>query len=392
MPTFTRQGSCLLAAAVLLSGCGDVQSFLGNKKARYDGEPAPKKLEQIALSLDESEYRERCDDTFGPIRREISRVLDQRMDEILEVMATPVPDSKIEGIPAGPVLINKLTEKPASVDKWETSVESWKVIEQIYNEIRNTPTDRRWVGLNSYVRSILLDDRSRVLNGVNFYLTRADFPVLPQVKEALDACEADQTCLQPAFSPDAAALVSRNLYYQQFAAKLTEGSDNRKYITRWKKWVDFDLADSSFIKNDSLTVPAGSTTLVVQMNAGALGGYESILSSIIEPVWSQHGITVDIDWVGHANVFSIVVNEDIGGRAFVRYKDKTMNVADGVRDTTIAHEFGHILGLPDEYYTVWNRDTCEYTYETNAGNIMSQSSSGAVTPAHAEKLKGTYVP
>jgi len=379
----------ILTLIVNLTGCADVKSFIGNKRARNEAEPLPKQLEQIALSLDKSEYREHCDNIYGPIRRDITWSLDHRMDEILAVMATPTTDDKIEILDAGPIAINKLREKKTGEDKWQNVVDSWKEVETIWAEIRNTSTDRRWVGLNSYVRSLLSDDRQRILNGVNYYFTRTDIPALPEVKSGLDTCEADPNCTNPEFSENADALTKKNYYYNQFLEVLAENKDNRTYIGRFKRWVDFDVADNSFWKNAGITI-RDSNTIIVPMNAGPLTGHEALLDSIIVPVWSSRGINVEIEWTDRADVFKIVQTDDIGGRAFVRYSDLTMNISDGVRDTTIAHEFGHVLGLPDEYYTTWNRDTCEYNHEFNDGNIMSSSSSGLKTEDHAESLKSNY--
>ena len=51
---------------------------------------------------------------------------------------------------------------------------------------------------------------------------------------------------------------------------------------------------------------------------------------------------------------------------------------------------GHVLGLPDRYFTTWNNETCTYTVEQNTGDLMSSSVKGVVTKDSIEKLQTSY--
>lgn len=57
---------------------------------------------------------------------------------------------------------------------------------------------------------------------------------------------------------------------------------------------------------------------------------------------------------------------------------------------TAIHEFGHVIGLTDEYYTSWDTTKCSYVDEYNGGNLMSDSFTGKVLPEHWQLIKKTY--
>jgi hypothetical protein len=57
---------------------------------------------------------------------------------------------------------------------------------------------------------------------------------------------------------------------------------------------------------------------------------------------------------------------------------------------TVAHEFGHVLGFADHYYSVWNDRNCYYSQSSGTGDIMSNSDRGLVTARHWEILEKAY--
>lgn len=84
------------------------------------------------------------------------------------------------------------------------------------------------------------------------------------------------------------------------------------------------------------------------------------------------------------------ISREVGGRAYVDREKFTMELFNFGRLRTIPHEFGHILGFADNYFTLWNKKTCGYDVEINPGDLMSDSTAGVVLPEHWEQLKKTY--
>jgi hypothetical protein len=51
---------------------------------------------------------------------------------------------------------------------------------------------------------------------------------------------------------------------------------------------------------------------------------------------------------------------------------------------------GHVLGLADEYYTLWDEEKCQYSDEYNMSNIMSATDTGTIPTKDIESLKEVY--
>jgi hypothetical protein len=376
-----------LTLSFAMSGCGDINGLLGERKKEKDSAPLPKALEATAIELRDSEYGEECDERFNALRVEVTRELDRRLPEIEALLAATPPSRDYKAVPVGPLTIMERLSQAAGEDEWQAFSEGWPDVEALW-KARSATMDRGWLELNGLVRSLLVDDRNRVLWGANYYLTRRDIPLLSKLKADVDACVADEACVSPALGPEAAALADRNEYYSYFVDKLAGPQGGREVLERFKRFVDVDVLDWAFVPNDGVTVDG--KTLKVPMNAGPFGGFEDVIEGYITSVWSSAALGVGVVWTDAPDAYSIVVDDDVGGRAYVTRRDREMHIANGVRSKSLAHEFGHVMGLADEYYTSWNPKTCAYTYEYNDANLMSTSSTGLVVKSHVDALKAQY--
>ena len=80
-----------------------------------------------------------------------------------------------------------------------------------------------------------------------------------------------------------------------------------------------------------------------------------------------------------------------GERSYVTGVPKEVHLFPFTSTRAVAHEFGHVLGFKDHYYTMWNSDQCIYKVETNSGDLMSDSSSGSVTATEWSDIKKNYI-
>ena len=78
------------------------------------------------------------------------------------------------------------------------------------------------------------------------------------------------------------------------------------------------------------------------------------------------------------------------GRSFVTWKDSKVVLYSDVREKSIAHEFGHVLGLTDHYYSVWRPSRCEYTLQVLDTDIMSNPTTGEVTDVDWASVNEMY--
>ena len=142
-------------------------------------------------------------------------------------------------------------------------------------------------------------------------------------------------------------------------------------------------------RNDGVTRDGG--TFHVKLDAGAFQGVEDALRSLIEPVWSDDSHRLVVDFVtGDPLAFRIVLDETSGGRSFVSWGDRTVHLYPGVRERSIAHEIGHVLGFRDHYETVFDGQSCAYTQTADPNDIMADAARGSVTVDEWSQLAATY--
>jgi hypothetical protein len=130
-------------------------------------------------------------------------------------------------------------------------------------------------------------------------------------------------------------------------------------------------------------------TLTVKLDAGDLRGYEKEIENILKP-WSNYGLQIHILWTTTAQdptAAKILVDLALGERAA---GGGGIHLSPFVKVTTLVHEFGHVMGLPDEYYTYFSNTECNYRYYLNSGNVMSRSMTGRVLPSHIAQLRALY--
>jgi hypothetical protein len=131
------------------------------------------------------------------------------------------------------------------------------------------------------------------------------------------------------------------------------------------------------------------------LDPGALSESDrEVVKSTIEQVWARVNTKVTVEWKGRSKIldlFTILFHSDlIGESANVNHGDRSMNLYPLTRVRSIAHEFGHIIGFDDHYYTVWDDRICSYVQESTESDIMSNSQSGVVTDEEwSELLKVT---
>jgi hypothetical protein len=275
-------------------------------------------------------------------------------------------------------------------DGWTTNIQGWRGIHNFYKQNADKPTPRFWRAMNEAVRSLLLEDKIRVINGTNRGIDHENVQQLLAISAKVESCMKDAACEIPDFSDELALAVKSIPMYRFFYQGLRSNSDfesKREFLKDFLDRSRMDLLDHGFRKNPHLKFERSDSTTVLNlaMDPGLLGQREKeIIDSIIESVWSSETSKVKLDWSSKQvtpGLFEILFHPNSPDqRPYVLPYKKTMNLFPGNRTRSVAHEFGHVLGFDDHYYTVWDPDRCLYIYESNDFDLMSSSDSGDVTP------------
>jgi hypothetical protein len=117
------------------------------------------------------------------------------------------------------------------------------------------------------------------------------------------------------------------------------------------------------------------------------------LKGFIEDVWKTGTNQVEVSWKNSSDdsdLFKIFFSPNLSSVTFTQFQQRQVHLFDYNNNRTVAHEMGHVMGLDDHYYTLWNPDTCEYTTQINNDDLMSNQISGQVTTDEWSQLFDKY--
>lgn len=351
-------------------------------------------LTELTSKIITSQWAENCDKTEAEKRLEVANALDQNADAIMAAARTE-PDSLSEQVQIGPTYFN-VPPKSASQKGWQSYKKSWAAIYSLYQRIKTqTPNSDDWQTLNASVRGILADDDDRIFTVSAFILGHDDERRFLRIIEKLEDC-AKKNCVESNLKKSEEKFLTSSATLRHYFQKWKEATDQSLRIERRGKLIEILNRNYNttyaFHRNENVSRPSRDK-ISLRMNAGAFAGAQELLSEAITSIWSAPKIKVEIDWVDlniFPGLYTFAIGHSNGERAFTDRKNKIVQMYPANYLSAIAHEVGHVLGFPDEYYTIWDENKCEYTVEYSEENLMSVHSNGLVTPKTWKTLAETY--
>lgn len=344
-----------------------------------------------------------CDLEQKQMRLEIAQAIDSRSVEILELRKKSSSTSGswvVTKTQAGEILIEESNRPKEESQGWETDIYGWQHVENLYHEVKNQPVNAKWLQLDSLIRSIALDDKYRIIHWTNYQIGPNEVSKVQALNKIVAACLEDSNCLSLTVPEELKTFVSENYYYSLHMDRLEKATraGPTEFRDRIKDFHDRTSSDEMDRANPTFAfkhqTDAATKTIFVRFTDSIFQGHHDLFNKYTQDVWSQFGLRVQILWDQAQSVFDhfSFLKVSAGQRASVNFRKKLMKLPEITRAATISHEFGHVLGLGDEYYTVWASSKCQYTDYYDLGNIMSESGTGKVLPKHIEDLKKTYFP
>jgi hypothetical protein len=290
-------------------------------------------------------------------------------------------------------------EKFAARSGWQEDPYSWQIAYDFYLKHLSENDSHFWTTLNAYVRSLITDDRNRIVYGYNLTLTHDQVEKLLPLRETVETCKTDTRCGQPDWSDDQKKMISQIPAYAYLQTQLDTAyyfRDKRAVINKFCEQIESDYTFHQENFNDMITHRKvnGKHVFNLPLDASDFSDDDrSLLEKSIGSVWNNDMNSVSITWKTSTSVtsfFHFLFTYEPDNRSFVNFPMKEIQLFPFDTTRAVAHEIGHVLGFDDHYYTLWDADKCEYRSQYTDEDIMSNPDTGDATAAEWQTLMDQY--
>jgi hypothetical protein len=343
-------------------------------------------LEDRAMKIDsQAKSTEPCDERQARARLRVVRAVDAHpVDDVEE-------DDTDDRVRIGPLSLVRRTESAPGVE-WMAQRFDWESTAELLDSIRDEDAVQ-WRKIRKRALRLLGYEQDRRVDLEDLSLRREHVDLAPPALSAALACESAE--VESGNCPGFERLRETRILSREY---LTFGETFR----RWKRsadGADFDEMVKTLRKLKERDLPRKTKSVsrtrdgvMVKLLTGDFDGYEAKLASVIRRFWNRFGRVLRIEWyVGEDPSMFVFRFLDRPGRpSSVDRSKRLITLVQGSRESTPAHEMGHVLGFRDNYYNLWDPSRCEYTYQYRSGDLMSEVSKGEILPEHWRALEEVY--
>jgi hypothetical protein len=377
--------SALTILLLFLLACSKPQN--GGKEGVFPGPKADKDgpYSIRTSKLIDSKFKANCDESWHQIKIEMAGVLDGKRAEITkfasEVRQAPATD--FEKI--GPFVF--LKDAPPPNVPFEGGNFGWSEVVARYAAVKAEGSPENWISFQRKFDFLLSTDEFRLIDFRNYDMPRDGQQKLRKLILSSEKCNESnfQSCLNADDMAFIKSVETFKDYWTNFESK-PAGEKWAKFQQMIKNWK-WDWNDLYAWDKNPLVRKEGKN-IIIPMRTKDFESIKNEIKAVIEKFWKFEDRRLIVEWSTDERATEIKKSPVFAARAIGSRKE--IIFPEGRPFRVIAHEVGHSLGLPDDYYTLFSSADCSYFDEVETGNIMSSSSHGFVLKKHFERLDELY--
>ncbi|MEQ1878894.1 MAG: hypothetical protein ABL958_19805, partial [Bdellovibrionia bacterium] len=214
------------------------------KPEKRNTDPSDRSIVADSAEVAKSKDAEACDTKNAGLIAEIAAALDKRKDEIQELEKnTPLSDS-YDVVKVGPTYFYKLKKDLVAQPGWKQDKENWAKASELFAKVKDQPINQEWIQLNRKARSLVFDDRRRVLGKRNMTLGHADDDTLKDLRAGIENCIKEPNCNLPKTDAKIDAIIQKTpLYLKHVKALTSKAAHDEALLKAYAADVDVDIAD-----------------------------------------------------------------------------------------------------------------------------------------------------
>jgi hypothetical protein len=382
----------IASGLVFLSGCSKSDS--GQSSPRGFTEPKPETRastytnSMLVTRMEDRFFWDACDERLHPIRKEVAQAIDIKLPWIKENFASRsttvsnVPDD--DEMMVGEFIFLKAMPPEMGSD-WKNQRHGWEDLQKSY---ANAKTALDWARVVSQFNLLVDKDLKRLYYEMNFGLDlRSEDSVLALFENLLKCTVELESCLSAESQktlegiPNYKKMWEFALSDEQYAGRLKKFKFLVNEVrSSWSRQFGF--------RRNPLVRREGNN-FILPLRTEDYKGVKAELKTIIESYWTYEGQRVIVEWTDDLRAYEIIMPEQYINPV-TDTQSKKVYIYPGAPIEAFPHEIGHALGLPDDYFVIWDQSDCRYRQEAQKGNLMSLAEGGHARKKHFDKLNRYY--
>jgi hypothetical protein len=378
---------------LILISSGLAACSKGSKKPSA-GPVEPGQMYEAAVKNISTDIKNDCDDRDREKMLYVTKKFDSMADTYQRIVSEMKSKKSNDSYSLGPILVRRFSDYKEK-SKWQKNESGWSEIYDTLSKGDSLP-DTTFIRLAGKASRMLDNDEYRRFDYWNMFIRPQSLDLYDSAVSKVDSCISQSACAGGVRLTQSEEKELRLYWF--FAKRLDEVRDSKDFsqakapLERLSRNIHVYLDHYKFTVNDSVS-RSKDGVLELPLDIGDLKGLETEIETIIESAWKSKNLSIDVRWTTQAQEaksYRFIFDGASKKPARVSDKKRTIFIPSVIRDQTIAHEIGHVLGFADHYFEFFNEKTCVYESWYRDDDLMSGANKVLIPAFRWDELNRSY--